>query len=130
MRNRLALSDTWLLELYLSLYTIVWGLGYANPLTDAFQSSPSYAVLRLFPGGELTFGVAVTILGALKLAASVYGQRDDRTLLYAIGALFWLGIVFAIGIPSQWSAGGLPHFGLAAIANWYLWVRLRYRGPT
>lgn len=34
VRDRLAETDTRLLELFLGLYTLLWGAGFANPLTD------------------------------------------------------------------------------------------------
>lgn len=127
-RERLALADTWPLELFLSLYALVWGLGFLNPLTNTFAASPvAYALIgRLVD--ESQFGGLVTVVGTLALLAAIRGSRPVRAVAFGVAGLFWVLVVAAIGMPTNWAAGGLPHFMLAALANWYCWVRLNRRG--
>ena len=128
VRSRLTLADTWLLELYLGAYTLMWGLGYLNPFTDTFNSSPSYALLGRFPGGEALFGLLVTMLGITTIRSIIRGSRETRTVMLCLGGVFWFIILILIGVPTAWAAGGVPHFLLATLGHWFCWARLRYRG--
>lgn len=129
VRHRFAQSDTWLLELFLGCYTFVWGLGYANPLTDTFAQNPrAMSLLAQFPGGEPTFGVFVTGLGALALWSTLRLSRQTRGVVIGAAGLFWFYVLVAVGTPTGWAAGGLPHFALVALAHWFCWARLRWRG--
>jgi hypothetical protein len=127
-RQRLAQTDTWLLELFLGLYLLVWGLGHANPLADSFSTSPrSYALLGQFPGGESAFGTVVSGVGVLCLGAVFRGSRPERSLLMVLACAFWVCITALVGIPTQWAAGGIPHFLLAACACAYCAARMHRR---
>jgi hypothetical protein len=126
--ERMVTCDTWLVELFLAFYTILWGVWYANPLINTMAQNPSQAILAQFPGGETAFGLFATTLGVLKLLTSISGDRRARATACAVLGTFWLGVAVAIGIPSHWSAGGIPHFLLVSATSWYLWGRLRYRG--
>jgi hypothetical protein len=132
MQARLSQSDTWLLEVFLGLYTVIWGLWFANPLTDSFRltTTATYTLLAHFPGGELWFGATVALLGAIKLTAAVRGSRRQRSIIAGIVGVCWAAVAVAVAIPTAWAAAGIPHFGLVALANWYVWVRLSYRGPA
>lgn len=131
VRSRLSQADTWLVEVLLGLYTLLWGLGYANPLTDTFAVNPtSYRMLSQFPGGELPFGLTVAALGACMLSMAWRGGRQARGRAAGAVGIFWVAITIAVGAPTHWAAGGLPHFGLVALAHWYCWVRLSYREPA
>jgi hypothetical protein len=127
--ERLAQTDTWLLELFLGLYLLVWGLGFANPLTDTFAANPrSYVLLGRFPGGEIGFGGATVLLGLLSLGGVLYGTRPERSLVMGLCAAFWLAVAVLIGIPTAWAAGGIPHFLLATVACGFCAWRMRRRG--
>lgn len=126
--ERWALSDTWLLEVFLGLYTLVWGIAYANPLSTTMAGNPAYAILVQFPGGENAFGAFAAALGAMKLLALVYGSRIARARVCAVLGVFWLAVTISIAIPTHWAAGGIPHFSLVALANWFVWVRMSQRG--
>lgn len=127
-RNRLAQSDTWLLELFLALYTLVWGVGYVNPLTDSFAANPrGTALLAQFPGGELGLGLFVTGLGTGALWVTLNCPRRTRRMLLSVCGGFWVWVLVSVGLASDWSAGGLPHFGLVVLAHWFCWARLRWR---
>lgn len=126
-RSRLALADTWLVELFMALYGLVWGVGLVNPWTVAFGNA-SYAILALFPGGETGVGALAAAIGACEMTAALIGRRQTRALAFAAGGAFWLYVALAVAVASQWAAGGIPHFLLAALASWFLWARLRYRG--
>lgn len=128
LRRRLAQTDTWLLEVFLGLYTLLWGLWFANPTVDSFGANPSYTILGLFPGGETAFGVFAAVLGAIKLLTAMQSPRPIRGIVCAIAGAFWVCVVFAVGVPTHWSAGGIPHFALVALSNWYIWARLSQRG--
>ncbi len=126
---RLAQSDTWLLEVFLGLYTAVWGLGFANPLTESFAVSPmAYRFLSRFPGGELGFGLSVAAFGVLTLSATFGLHRPTRAFMIGLAGVFWVVVLFSVAIPTSWAAGGLWHFALAALAHWFCWARLRYSG--
>lgn len=128
VRPRLAQADTWLLEVFLSVYTLLWGVGLANPLTNVFASNPTaYALLALFPGGEPALGAFTVALALAKIAAAAAGTRRRRALVHLLLAVFWAAITVAIGVPTHGGAGGLPHFALVALANWYIWARLSVR---
>jgi len=130
-RGRLVQSDTWILEVFLGLYALVWGLGFANPLSDAFAANPlPYALLNWFPGGELWFGVAVSLLGALVLGSTLFGSRRLRSVAIGAAGTFWVAVSVAVGVPTQWANGGLPHFSLVVLAHVYLLSRLSYGGRT
>lgn len=127
--GRMAVADTWLLELFLGLYTLLWGLAFLNPLTDAFSAAPrGYLLIGRFPGGEAAFGGFASAVGALALLAMLRGSRKERALAVGSAGVFWLLVTVAVGVPTEWSAGGLVHFGLAALANWFSWARLRRQG--
>jgi hypothetical protein len=129
LRNRLSQSDTWLLELFLGLYTLAWGLGFANPLTTVFSTNAaSYRILGQFPGGETAFGIFVAALGMLALTATLRLRRATRTFSAAVNGIWWLFVTVSIGVPTTWAAGGIPHFALVALAHWFCWSRLRYSG--
>lgn len=131
IKTRLATSDTWLLEVFLALYTIAWGLSYTNPLVDTFASNPSaYAVLARLPGGEVTLGLVLVLLGSTTLGAALWGARAMRSLSTGVAGGAWLSTAIAIGVPTHWAAGGIPGFALVALAHWFCWTRLRYRGPA
>lgn len=129
--QRLAQSDTWLLELFLALYTLVWGIAILNPLTDTFLTAPRpYSVLAQFPGGEASLGLVIAVIGSLSASIVLLCGLRERMVTTGVGFCIWLAIGFAIAIPTDWAAGGLPHFFLAAISNWLCWSRLRYRGGS
>lgn len=131
LRFRLAMSDTWLLEVFLSLYTIIWGAWFLNPFSDAFNASATaYAILREFPGGEAAFGGAVVALGTWKLIALARWSAQARSLACAFVGIFWLIIALVVGIPTHWLASQIPAFLLVAFANWFCWIRLSYRGAS
>jgi hypothetical protein len=119
------MADTWLVEVYLGLYTVLWGLWFANPLIDSFGvTGSSYALLRHFPGGETAFGLVVAVLGGAKLLIALRGTRRQRCLMACVMGAFWGLIAMAIAIPTVLAAAGIPHFALAGLANWFVWVRL------
>jgi hypothetical protein len=127
-RERLAQTDTWLLELFQGLYLLVWGLGFANPLTDSFAANPrSYTLLGQFPVGELGFGGATVLLGLVTLGGVLRGTRPERSLVMALCAVFWLAVAVLIGLPTAWAAGGIPHFCLATVACGYCAWRMHRR---
>lgn len=129
IRSRLAQSDTWLLELFLGLYTLLWGLGFANPFVATFEIAPQvYSILARFPGGELPFGLMVLVFGIALLGATFSATRRVRAVIVLWNGFFWFSMMLATGIPSAWAAGGTPHFTLVAVAHWYLWARLSYQG--
>lgn len=128
-RVRLSQADTWLLELFLACYTLIWGLNIANPMTDAFINSPrSYALLSGFPGGETAFGAVAALCGALAVCAALVGSRPTRALAAAVVGAFWLCVSIAVGVPTNWAGGGV--LVLVALADWFCWTRLRYRGDA
>jgi len=124
---RLGRSDTWLLEVFLACYTLVWGLGFANPLVDTFGTIPVPYSLISQAMSELTLGLLATALGALTLTVALRGSRQQRAWGCAVVCLFWLLILFAVGRPTGWASGVLPHYGLASATSWFMWVRLRRR---
>lgn len=126
-RQRFLQADTWLLELFLGIYTLVWGLNFANPLTDVFTGNPrAYVVLGQFPGGEGAFGVAVAILGAAALIVALWGHRQYRAYAVALVGIVWLVIAVAIGVPTKFAGGAT--LGLLALTHWYCMARLSQRG--
>lgn len=125
----MAVSDTWYLELFLSLNTLVWGVGILNPWLSAFSTGPvSFALLSKFPGGESAFGLFVTTLACLNIAAVLRGSRPIRAVSMGVAGVFWFVITIAIGVPTNFSASVVPTYGLLAFSHWVLWVRLRRRG--
>lgn len=131
IRGRLLQADTWLLEAVLGLYTLVWGLGFLNPLTDTFASNPtSYAILGRVPGGENVVGLLFASAGTLELLFTAMGSRFSRGISTGAVGLLWLLVTILIGVPTRWAAGGLPHFALVAVAHWYCWARLHRPGTT
>jgi hypothetical protein len=126
-RERLAQTDTWLLELFQGLYLLVWGLGFLNPLTDTFAANPrSYTLLGRFPGGEPAFGGATVLLGLLTLAGVLYGTRPERSLVMGLCAAVLAGGRGPDRHPDiAWAAGGIPHFLLATVACGFCAWRMR-----
>lgn len=128
VKARLAQTDTWLLELFLGLYTLIWGLNLANPLTDAFAASPrTYALLSTFPGGEPVLGALASACGALVLASAAGGARRTRARATGAVGVWWLLVSIAVAIPTGFAGGGV--LLLVALAHWYCWTRLSYGGP-
>jgi K+-transporting ATPase A subunit len=126
VRGRLAQADTWLAELILGLYTLVWGATIANPLTDTFATSPrTYALLRGFPGGEGVFGLVAMLVGTLALATTLGAARHARALCAGVVGALWLIVAIAIGLSTGGAGGGVLF--LIAFAHWYCWVRLSRR---
>lgn len=127
VRDRLSQADTWLLEFFLGLYTLLWGLSIANPLTDAFLSSPrSYALLSDFPGGESVFGLLAAVCGGLVMSAVLSGSRRTRSVSTGVAGLAWFCVAVAILVPTRMAGGGV--LMLVAFAHWFCWARLSYRG--
>lgn len=124
---RLAQADTWLLEMFLGAYTLVWGLNLVNPLTDAFGNNPrSFALLSGFPGGEVALGTLSSLGGGLTIWAALGGTRQTRAVTAGLVGMFWLIIAVAIGVPTGWAGGGVVV--LVALSHWFCWVRLSHRG--
>lgn len=125
--RRLSQADTWLLELFLGLYTLVWGLNFANPLTDVFANSPrTYALLSGFPDAETLLGLVGIFCGTLTLGVVLRGARTGRMLVIGAVGVVWLLYAIAVSVPTRGAAGGVTF--LTAIAHWYCWARQSYRG--
>jgi hypothetical protein len=126
---RAAMSDTWLLEIWLSFYALLWGLAILNPWSSVFSTGPlSFALISQLPGGEWFFGLVVTILGFLKLYIVLYGTRKQRSISSCLLGVFWILIFVAVGIPTNWGASSLALYAQIVVGHWFIWVRLQRKG--
>lgn len=115
-------APTELLELYVGLYSFLYGAWIANPGTDSFSASPSFRVIAEYVT-EPQFGTLIMAIGALKLLGMITAEQSIRRLGSFTGVVFWAFMVMLIGVASNWQAAGLPHFALAAVGN--MWIYLR-----
>lgn len=123
MAGLLLYGSTRQVELGASVYTLVYGLAFVVGQAH-FGVSQAFDLIELLIG-EQGYGLIVTALGL----PSFVGLVQDNLVLRRIGAacnlVCWAAVFVMVAIGSLGQSGGLGHFLLAAIANFYLLVRLR-----
>ncbi len=102
------------------LYALVYGLWYLGPASLA--GSPAYVIVSTLLSDQ-QFGLLAIALGLLPVIGVLGPVPLLRRLGPALGAFFWAFVTLLGGLSSDWHAGGLPHFALAALANGWLYLR-------
>lgn len=120
LRRILLDSDTEPVAIGAGLYALLYGLWYLGPASLA--TSPAYAIVERVLTDQ-QFGLLAIVLGLLPLAGVLLPNASLRRWGPLLGAFFWAFIVILGGLGSDWHAGGLPHFALAALTNGWLYLR-------
>ena len=118
---RVVRADSVLLELFLSCYTLVWGLWKIWP-GGSFVSSTYNGMAAL--ASEQVWGVGIAILGIVGLLATATDHYRWRLTMLALNAALWAFVTLLIGQSSWWLAGGIPHFSLVWAACLFVALRL------
>ncbi len=119
LKQILLYADGELLELYLGVFSLLWGLWCILPM-DSFRVSGAFALLgRIAP--EHVWGIVVAGVGAVKIFAVVKKFISLKKIAFVAALFLWLcvAISFIAGLPFS---VGLPIYSLTAFANFFcLW---------
>lgn len=140
IRASLLIRRTVMLEVFLAMEAVLWGLWVANPLTDSFASIPeAYTILGLLP----EWLVGLVFVGHGTAAAwAIYrtawrppldaGGRPSRRYVHwcrraaLAGAGLWSVVLFSLLATVPTSTATPIYAGLMAASMW-VYVRLDWR---
>lgn len=120
LRRILLHCDTEPVSIGAGLYTLLYGLWFLGPAS--FAGSATYAIVAQGLN-ETQFGLLAATIGLAQLVGVLGNRPKLRRWGAAAAAFWWAFLVILNGISSHWTAGGLPHFALAALSNAWLYLR-------
>lgn len=113
-------GDTRLLEVFIGLFSLVWGLYILFPINSFSSTSIFLYLSELIP--EWSLGLALMLIGTCTAAFATSDNCGKRRLSLFINHLAWM-FLFAFAVMGNYASPAICTYGFFAAALMYLFIK-------
>lgn len=120
-------SEFHLLEMFMGLGAIGWGIWLLNPAWQSFGSTPTFRAMASRAPEEV-WGLLMLLVGCGQIVAAAAEAHTARRTLAQVAAWFWLFVSIQIGIANIASTGAVIYPVMLVTPNTLIFLRLIIEG--